>query len=158
MTLEENSIKYKFGWARKYPQTAHDLLGQVYFRGREIHAPAWTEYYKPGRSYNDIESFDVRKAEFSVEEMERKKRAEHRERLAKAALARVADLERRTILEEYARGVVSENDEFRRKLRDDQLREQTQDLERAMARAEEEGQMRIAMSKAMEKARIMVDD
>jgi hypothetical protein len=36
MTLEENSIKYKFGWARKYPQTAHDLLGQVYFRGLEV--------------------------------------------------------------------------------------------------------------------------
>jgi hypothetical protein len=70
----------------------------------------------------------------------------------------VADLERRTILEEYARGVAVENDEFRMKLRDEQLREQTQDLERAMARAEEEGQMRIAMSKAMEKARIMVDD
>ncbi len=74
------------------------------------------------------------------------------------SLARVADLERRTILEEYARGVTAENDEFRMKLRDDQLREQTQDLERAMARAEEGGQMRIAMSKAMEKARIMVDD
>ncbi len=70
----------------------------------------------------------------------------------------MADLERRTILEEYARGVAVENDEFRMKLRDEQLREQTQDLERAMARAEEEGQMRIAMSKAMEKARIMVDD
>ncbi len=74
------------------------------------------------------------------------------------SLARVADLERRTILEEYARGVAAENDEFRMKLRDDQLKEQSIDLERAMARAEEEGQMRIAMSKAMEKARIMVDD
>jgi hemerythrin-like domain-containing protein len=74
------------------------------------------------------------------------------------SLARVADLERRTILEEYARGVTAENDAFRMKLRHDQLREQTQDLERAMARAEEGGQMRIAMSKAMEKARIMVDD
>ena len=74
------------------------------------------------------------------------------------SLARVADLERRTILEEYARGAAAENDAFRMKLRDDQLREQTQDLERAMARTEEEGQMRLAMSKAMEKARIMVDD
>jgi hypothetical protein len=36
MSLEENSIKFKFGWARKYPQTAHDFLGQVYFRGREV--------------------------------------------------------------------------------------------------------------------------
>lgn len=51
----------------------------------QLHAPAWVEYYKPGRSYNDIECFDVRKAEFSVEEMERKKRAEQRERQAVAA-------------------------------------------------------------------------
>ena len=104
LNLEENTIKSKFGWARKYPQSAHDLLGQAYYRGLEVqkyfcsgviycmligsvqlHAPAWVEYYKPGRSYNDIECFDVRKAEYSAEEMEKKRRAEVRERQTKAA-------------------------------------------------------------------------
>ena len=49
------------------------------------HAPAWVEYYKPGRSYNDIEAFDARKAEFSPEEIEKKKRAEQRQRMAQLA-------------------------------------------------------------------------
>ena len=70
----------------------------------------------------------------------------------------MADLERRTILEEYARSVAAENDEFRMKLREEQLREQTAELERAIRKTEEESKMRIAMSKAMEKARMLMDD
>ena len=73
-------------------------------------------------------------------------------------LAKVADLERRTILEEYARGVAVENDEFRMKLREDQIREQNAEIQLAMKKAEEEGQMRLAMSKAMERARMMMED
>ena len=54
--------------------------------------------------------------------------------------------------------MATENDEFRMKLREEQLREQTAELERAIKKAEEEGKMRVAMSKAMEKARMLMDD
>lgn len=47
---------------------------------RQPHAPAYFIYYLAGRSYNDIEYFDGRKAEFSPAEMERKKKQEHRQK------------------------------------------------------------------------------
>ena len=42
------------------------------------HSPSYSIYYLAGRSYNDILSFDARKAEFSPEELAKKKREEQR--------------------------------------------------------------------------------
>ena len=36
LNYEESSIKFKFAWVRKYPQIAHDTLGQAYFRGLQV--------------------------------------------------------------------------------------------------------------------------
>ena len=72
MVYEAGTINSSHGWIRKYPMEAHDLLPQLYYRGSEEHAPATCRLYPGGRGYNDILSFDARKAEFSPEELEKK--------------------------------------------------------------------------------------
>lgn len=79
-------------WRRHYPITPHNELEQVYYRGYELHAPAWTAYYKKGKSYNDVQHFDCRKQEFSLEELEKKKKAEKREKVRTAEMSVIEPL------------------------------------------------------------------
>ena len=67
------------------------------------------------------------------------------------------ELERRRILEEYAQAVLAEQRDFRQKLRTDELEAQAKELERVMRKAEQEMQMKGAMNKSMEQARVLMD-
>lgn len=85
MKYEEDSIKANGEWRRRYPLTAFNNLEQLYYRGLELHAPSWVVYYKKGKGFNDVQSFDARKDEYSLAEMEKKKKQEAREKI-KAAM------------------------------------------------------------------------
>ncbi len=80
MTYEAGSLSCRSEWNRKYPLSAHDRLAQAYYRGLEVHAPAYVLHYLAGKGFNDIEYFEGRKAEYSPVELERKRKQEHRQK------------------------------------------------------------------------------
>jgi len=158
MVYEANTISASHGWIRKYPMEAHDLLPQLYYRGSEEHAPAYCRYYPAGRGYNDILSFDARKAEYSPEELEKKAKAERLAKEMAQRQAKVRDLERIQLLKDLAGNTKDEDADFRQSLRKKELDEEEKKLEEALVKRQRDDIMMQAQSRMLERMRVDLED
>ena len=158
MVYESGTINSNHGWVRQYPMDAHDVLPQLYYRGSEEHAPAFCRYYPAGRGYNDILSFDARKAECSPEELEKRSKAE---RLAKEMAIRnekVRNLERTQLLKNLIGDAKKEDENFRRSLRKQELDGESKKMEEAMLKRQRGDMLMQAQSRMLERMRVELED
>jgi hypothetical protein len=158
MVYEAGTINSSHGWIRKYPMEAHDLLPQMYYRGTEEHAPAFCRLYPGGRGYNDILSFDARKAEFSPEELEKKAKADRLKREMAIKQEKVRELERLELLKNITGEAKSEDENFRRGLRKTELDEQTKHFEEILVKQQTDDIMKQAQSRMLERMRVELED
>mmetsp|Transcript_6498 Transcript_6498/g.12615 ORF Transcript_6498/g.12615 Transcript_6498/m.12615 type:complete len:327 (+) Transcript_6498:44-1024(+) len=138
MGYEEGSLKADGEWRRHYPITAHNTLEQLYYRGWELHAPAWTAYYKRGKSFNDVQYFDCRKDEFSAEEMEKKKKMESRDKIRLEMAQKALEVEKQNMLEELAKEAEDEDLAMKKKLKDKSREAEDKQMEEAEAARKKE--------------------
>jgi len=158
MVYEAGTINSAHGWIRKYPMEAHDLLPQMYYRGTEEHAPAFCRLYPGGRGYNDIQSFDARKAEFSPEELEKKAKAERMAKEMAIRQEKVRNLERLELLKNLTGDSKQEDEDFRRGLRKKELDEETKKMEEAMLKRQTDEYLKMSQAAMLERMRADTED
>mmetsp|Transcript_55168 Transcript_55168/g.89418 ORF Transcript_55168/g.89418 Transcript_55168/m.89418 type:complete len:328 (-) Transcript_55168:555-1538(-) len=158
MAYETGTINSSHGWIRKYPMEAHDLIPQLYYRGSEEHAPAFCRYYPAGRGYNDILSFDARKAEFSPDELEKRAKAERLAKEMASRLEKVRSLERLTLLKDLTGDAKLEDEDFRKSLRKAELDTETKKIEQVLLDRQKGELIRQAQSHMLERMRVDLED
>mmetsp|Transcript_28307 Transcript_28307/g.70067 ORF Transcript_28307/g.70067 Transcript_28307/m.70067 type:complete len:327 (-) Transcript_28307:96-1076(-) len=142
MRYEEGSMKADGEWRRHYPLTPFNQLEQLYFRGLELHAPAWTVYYKRGKGYNDIQHFDARKDEFSADMLKKKKMQEAREKIRADMAAKALQVERQNLLQELAQEAADDDVAMKAKFKEKEEAEAAKEMDKVERKKNAEAAMR----------------